>query len=183
MAPAGDHPPAGVRAALASVIGEVATAYTASALASGRNAPAASVIGTVVAAACSGGPAEPPATSEATSVAPVPCWAWRRTSACVPSATASSGTASVELVAIARMEPNVLPGVRVATRTLPFSVQVPTAVPSDSSASRGRSALPRVNAGATRTGAHTPPLAAADAGESASRAVATMRLRRRIDAV
>jgi hypothetical protein len=37
--------------------------------------------------------------------------------------------------------------------------------------------------GATRTGGHTPPLAHADAGKSASRAAATESLRTRIDAV
>ena len=138
------------------------------------------MIGAVVAAACSGGPTAAPVTDEATSVAPVPCWACSSTSARVPTATASSGTASVELVAIARGAPKVLPGARVAARTLPFSVQAATAVPSDSSARRGRSALPLAIAGATRTGAHTPPLAHADVGESASRAAATRSLRRRI---
>ena len=101
----------------------------------------------------------------------------------MPSATASSGNASVELAAIARGAPNSLPGARVAARTVPFSVQAATAVPSDSSARRGRSALPRVITGATRTGVHTPLLAHADAGKSASRAAATESLRTRIDAV
>ncbi len=65
--------PAGVRAALEIVIGEEATAYAARALASARSPPAASVIGAVVAAACSGDPTDAPATEEAMSVAPVPC--------------------------------------------------------------------------------------------------------------
>jgi hypothetical protein len=38
-------------------------------------------------------------------------------------------------------------------------------------------------AGATRTGVHTPPLAHAEVGESASRAAATKSLRKRIPAV
>ena len=113
-------------------------------------------------------------------MAPLPCCACSSTSARVPTATASSGTTSVELVAIARGAPKDLPGARVAARTVPSSAQTATAVPSDSSARRGRSALPRAIAGATRTGAHTPPLAHAEVGESASRAAATRSLRKRI---
>ncbi len=181
--PAGDQPPAGVRAALEIVIGELATAYTASALASARSAAAASVIGAVVAAACSGTPTLLPAIDEATSVAPAPCWACISTSARVPTDTAASGTTSVVLDAIARGAPNDPPGTRVAARTVLFSAQAATAVPSDSSTIRGRSALPLATAGATRTGVHTPPAACAEAGAAMSRTTATRSLRIRIAAV
>ena len=141
------------------------------------------MIGAVVAAACSGTPTLLPVTDAATSVAPVPCWACRSTSARVPTETVTSGTASVVLVAIARGAPKDPPGSRVAARTVLFSAQAATAVPSDSSAMRGRSALPFATAGATRTGVHTPPAACAGAGAIASRTTATRSLRTRIAAV
>ena len=141
------------------------------------------MIGAVVAAACSGTPTAAPATGEATSVAPAPCWECSSTSAFAPTATTVSGTASVVLDPIARGAPKAPPGRRVAARTLLPSDHAATAVPSASSAMRGRSALPFATDGATRSGFQTPPAACAEAGASAESAAATRSLRMRIAAV
>ena len=169
--PAGDQPPAGARAALEIVIGEVATAYTASALRVGaqrggglgdRRRRRGRLLGHADAAPATDGGDE----RRARALLGVQQHERAR-------ADGDGGVGHGERRARgdrARGAEARRRAARVAARTVLFSAQAATAVPSDSSAMRGRSALPFATAGATRTGVQTPPAACAEAGASASRA-------------